>query len=230
MVAAEQPDLGRLQADQPGGPADPGVGLVGGVQHRPLQPVPEHRPPGRHQPVQVGRGAAVHEQPAGRLRQAEQLPQPAQGGQLGRGRARGGLPGPGEHPEAGDEGVGQHANVVAGDGHIGEEARMVDPHGRPEDVGDGLAQHHLGVGPGPGQRLVQQPGQLLGAGPPRRRPVRQPGQGVHHQVDDLVAEPPHLVGREGQRGLGAVRGHRCPLRRGRRAHPSGDGRRAGGVP
>jgi hypothetical protein len=71
---------------------------------------------------------------------------------------------------------------------------MVDPHGRPEHVLDGLAQHLPGVGPGPRHRLVQQPGQLLGPGPARRRPVPQPVQGVHHQLDDLVAELPHLVG------------------------------------
>jgi len=108
----------------------------------------------------------AEEQPAGRPGQAEQLPQPPQGGQLGRGRAGGGLPGPGEHPEAGHEGVGQHPDVVAGDGHIGEEARVVDPHGRSQDVADGPAQHLLGVGAGARQRLVQQAGQLVGAGPP----------------------------------------------------------------
>jgi hypothetical protein len=207
VVAGEQAHLVGTEAEQPGGPADPGVGLVGGVQHRPLQPVLEHRPPGRDQAVQVGRGAAVDEQPAGRLGQAEQLPQPAQGGQLGRGRAGGGLPGPGEHPEAGDEGVGQHADVVAGDGHVGEEAWVVDPHGRAQDVADGPAQDLLGVGAGPGHRLVQQPDQLVGPGPPRRRAVPEPGQGVHDQVDDLVAEPPHLLGGQGERGLGSALGH-----------------------
>ncbi|HEX2374449.1 MAG TPA: hypothetical protein VHO93_10765 [Actinomycetota bacterium] len=45
---------------------------------------------------------------------------------------------------------------------------MVDPHSRPEDVGDGLAHDLLGVGPGPGHRLGQQPGKLLGPGPARR--------------------------------------------------------------
>ena len=230
VVASEQAHLGGLEAEQPGGPADPGVDLVGGVQDRALEPVRQHRPTGRDQAVQVGRGAAVDEQPAGLLGQAEQLPQPAQGGQLGRGRPRGGLPGPGEHPEAGGEGVGQHAHVVAGDGHVGEEARVVDPHGRPEDVGDGLAQDRLGVGAGPGHRLVQQPGQLLGPGPARRRPLPQPGQGVHDQVDHLVAEPPHLLGREGQRGLGAVGHARSSPPGSPGTHPSDDGRRVGVVP
>ena len=91
---------------------------------------------------------------------------------------------------------------------------MVDPHGRPQHVGDGLAQDLLGVGAGAGDRLVQQPGQLLRAGPPRRRPVPQPGQGVHDQVDHLVAEPPHLVGRQGERGWGLSSAMGGPLRRG----------------
>jgi hypothetical protein len=84
---------------------------------------------------------------------------------------------------------------------------MVDPHGRPEHVLDGLAQDLLGVGAGARHRLVEQPGQLFGAGPPGRRPVGQPGQGVHDQVDDLVAEPPHLVGEEGSVGQGEVSCH-----------------------
>jgi hypothetical protein len=100
-------------------------------------------------------------------------------------------------------------------------------HGRPEHVLDGLAQDLLGVGAGSRHRLVQQPGQLLGAGPPGRRPVRQPGQGVHDQVDDLVAEPPHLVGGKRQWGEGAVSCHgRSSSPVAGRAHPRGDGRPA----
>jgi hypothetical protein len=100
---------------------------------------------------------------------------------------------------------------------------VVDPHGRAEHVGDGLAQHLLGVAAGPGHGLVQQPGQLLGAGPPRRWPVPQPGQGVDDQVHDLVAEPPHLVGRQGERRQGTVRGHARSIPPGdAAAHPSGD--------
>ena len=89
------------------------------------------------------------------------------------------------------------------------------------------------VGAGrPRHRLVQQPGQLLRPGPARRRPVPQAGQGVHDQVDHLVAEPPHLLGREGSGGAGGSSGGMCgPLPPGVRAHPSDDAsRRAGGVP
>jgi hypothetical protein len=53
VVGGQQAHLAGPEAEQPGGPADPGVGLVGGVQHRPVQPVLEHRPPGRDQAVQL---------------------------------------------------------------------------------------------------------------------------------------------------------------------------------
>ena len=106
---------------------------------------------------------------------------------------------------------------------------MVDPHGWPEDVGDGLAQHHLG------SLLARGTGSPSSR--PRARPAApaagkfgSPARGVHHQVDDLVAEPPHLPGRKGQRGRGQGFGPSVSSPPGSPGHPSGDSPRTGAVP
>ena len=198
------PDAPVAQAEQVGGLALGGVGLVAHVHDQAtgrlarepagpvVPPVLDRRPvAGRGQRGERGRGTA-----------ADQHPVTREAGELGHPADRAPLEVDGGVVTTGAAGVHRRRHQLTEDTRqrragVGppEEPRVAVAEGVGQDVGTGEGQQLVdGDGAG-GQRLVGQPGAHLGGDGPPHRPGGQPGEVVGDEVDGGVAVAAELVWR-----------------------------------
>ena len=216
LPAGQDAQLVGPEAEQPRRAGDRRVRLVGrvgddAVAHRPCSASRAHA-----SAVMLAAEPPLTSTPAGAAVVAEPVLEPVEHGQLDLARAGRLHPAADVHVQrAGDE-VAERARERLAGGDEGEVARMVGAAHERQHVGGEPLQR---VGPRRGRRRLGEPrAHLLRRGPAQRRD-RRVGEPVGEQVDDAVAERPHLFGRHAKR----VR-HRANLPvRASGYPPSGDG-------
>ena len=151
------------------------------------------RVPGRRERRQVRHRPAADEQAASRAWKAANLPQPVDDHHFHLRWAGASEPRSDKGVEARRQRIRHGAGKIAWTRHEGEEARVVNMKHVRKDVAFDLPQDRLGIGRLLGQRLPQPRLQLAACALPGDRNLRKPGEVLDDEIDDAVAERPHLA-------------------------------------